>query len=176
MIRLYVVMCTLFASTVVWAAEATEVAVPVAATVQKWWQALLVPVASTLGVILAAFLSMGLLKLVKLAEKKWAFDVPASIEALMTEKARVLVAWAEEKMETRVLHEDGVKTPGAERISEVTKALFSFAAANGYDEAWTAEKCQQLAEGVLHLERSPGVGSTDGRAAAITEKLSDKPA
>jgi hypothetical protein len=172
---IYLVMLSIPA--VAWAADAAVAAPVPAAATQKWWQALLIPILSALGIAVAAIVSALLLKLVRLIETKWKIDVPANLELLMTDKARLLVAWAEEQMENRLLHGDGVKTPGAERIAAVTTALYDFAKANGYDKAWTEAKCKQLAEGILHLERvdSEAVGSTGARSEALAAATPTEP-
>lgn len=144
---------------------------------QKWWQALLIPVASALGLVVAAFIAAGLRKLVQLLEAKFKIDIPVQVEDLLAEKAKQLVAWGEEQLEKRVLHGDGVKTPGAETITKVKDALWKVADSMGYGKEYTDEKLTQLIEGVLHLNRagSEGViGSTGERAAAITAKTNGK--
>lgn len=143
---------------------------PTAEPEQTWWQAALVPVLSTLGLFIAAFLAAGLRKLVQLIEKKWNIDIPDSVEKLMTEKARWALAWAEEKAEARLLHGDGQKTSGAQKLSEVVDLLEKFAQGLGYGEEWRREKIEALAEGVLHLERDVTIGSSGERAAALAVK------
>ena len=146
---------------------------PAAATSEKeqsWWQAMLAPVLSVLGLFIAAFLAAGLRKLVQLIEKKWNIDIPDSIEKMMIDKARWAVAWAEEKAEKRLLYGDGQKTDGAQKVSEVVDLLEKFAQNLGYGEEWQREKIEALAEGVLHLERDKGVGSNGNRAAKLEEK------
>lgn len=137
---------------------------------QAWWQALLMPVLSVLGLFIAAFLTAGLRKLVQLMEQKWSIDIPDSIETLMTEKARWALAWAEEQAEKRLLYGDGKKTPSAEKLTSVVDLLEKFADSLGYGDAWQRDKIETLAEGVLHLERSAGVGSDGDRAAALKAK------
>lgn len=132
---------------------------PASGDTQSWWQALLIPVLSALGLAIAAFLTTGLRKLTQLIEKKWNIDIPDSVEKLMAEKARWLIAWAEEKAETRLLKGDGVKTDGAKKLSDVVEALEKFAQNMGYGEEWRRDKIEQLVEGILHLERDQGVGS-----------------
>jgi len=131
---------------------------------QKWWQALLVPILSLVGMFIAAFLAGGLLKLVKLIEKKWDVDVPDSIEKLMVEKSKWLIAWAEEKAENKLLYEDGKKTPGAEKLAQVVGELKKFADGMGYGDDWQEDKIEQLVYGVLHLNRegSAGVVGSNG--------------
>lgn len=143
---------------------------PVSGDTQSWWQALLVPVLSVFGMFIAAFLTAGLRKLVKLIEAKWNIDMPDSVEKLMTEKARWALAWVEEKAEKRLLHGDGQKTSGADKISEVVDLLQKFADGIGYGHDWQKDKIEGLAEGVLHLERDKTIGSTGDRAKKIEEK------
>lgn len=140
---------------------------------QSWWQALLVPVLSVVGMFIAAFLAAGLRKLVLLVEKKWSVDIPDAVEKMMYDKARWAVGWAEEKAEKRLLYGDGKKTDGAQKITEVVDLLEKFAQSLGYGEEWQREKIEALAEGVLHLERGKTVGSTvteAAREAKVAEK------
>jgi hypothetical protein len=137
---------------------------------QKWWQALLMPVLSALGLFIGAFLVAGLRKLVQLIEKKWNVDIPDSVEKLMYEKARWALGWAEEKAEKRLLYGDGKKTPGAEKLSEVVDMLEKFADSLGYSEEWQRDKIEALAEGVLHLERDKSSTSNVKRSNALAEK------
>lgn len=137
---------------------------------QSWWQALLVPVLSTLGLFLAAFLVAGLRKLVQLIEKKWNIDIPDSMEKLMYDKARWALGWAEEKAEKRLLYGDGEKTPGAEKLSQVVDMLQKFADDMDYGDEWQKEKIEALAEGVLHLERDQSVGSNGKRGEKLEKK------
>lgn len=141
---------------------------------QTWWQSLLLPILSVVGMAVAAFLTAGLRKLVKLIETKWKVDIPDSIEKLMTEKARWTLAWVEEKAEKRLLHGDGEKTPGAQKIFEVVAILDRFAIENGYGKEWQRDKLEALAEGILHLERDKTIGSNGDRAAKLKEKKADK--
>lgn len=146
---------------------------PAAATSEKqqsWWQALLVPVLSVLGLFIAAFLTAGLRKLVQLIEKKWNIDIPDSIEKLMYEKAKWALGWAEEKAEKRLLYGDGLKTPGAEKLSQVVEMLEKFADGLGYGHEWQRDKIEALAEGVLHLERDAASVSNAKRSETIAEK------
>lgn len=153
---------------------ATPAPAPAAAPsgkVQKWWQSALEPVLYAFALFLSAFLVAGLRKLTKLVERKWNVDIPDSVERMMTEKARWAVAWAEEKAEQRLLYGDGQKTPGAQKISDVTKILLDFADSLGHGHEWREEKVRALAEGVLHLERDVAVGSPEGaRADALAAK------
>jgi hypothetical protein len=175
----FATICALcFFPLLAWAAE--TVAAPAATIQQKWWQALLVPVMSAVGLIVATFIGLGLKKLTQLLEAKFKIDIPDQVEALMAEKAKQLVAWGEEQLEKRVLHGDGVKTPGAETITKVKDALWKFADGLGYGKQYTEEKLVQLVEGILHLNRagSEGViGSTSGslRAETIVAKTNGNP-
>lgn len=158
-------------------ALAADAAAPAAPATQKWWQALLLPVASALGLVVAAFIAAGLRKLVLVLEAKFKIDIPIQVEDLMVEKAKQLCAWGEEQLEKRVLHGDGVRTPGAETVTKVKDALWKVADSMGYGKEYTEEKLTQLIEGILHLNRagSEGViGSTGERAAAITAKTNGK--
>lgn len=162
-----------------WAADAAAtVAATPAPVQQKWWQALLLPVASAVGLIVAAFIAAGLRKLVQLLEAKFKIDIPIAVEDLMIEKAKQLAAWGEEQLEKRVLHGDGVKTPGAETVTKVKDALWKIADNMGYGKQYTDEKLTQLIEGVLHLNRagSEGViGSTGERAQALAATTNGNP-
>ncbi|MAG64374.1 MAG: hypothetical protein CMK74_00640 [Pseudomonadales bacterium] len=164
---------------------ATKEAEPVAAAPvkaseeQAWWQALLMPILSALGLALAAFLGTGIRKIALLIEKKWEVDIPDSMENLLTAQARRLLAYAEEKAEDKLLNKDGTKTPGAEKIKTVVDELESFTSGMGWDKAWQRDKLEKLAEGVLHLERSgnEGIGTTDGnRKVKLDEKKATPPA
>lgn len=169
------IMTLCFWPLVVLAADA--VAAAPAPVQQKWWQALLLPIASALGLVVAAFIAAGLRKLVQLLEAKFKIDIPVQVEDLLAEKAKQLVAWGEEALEKRVLHGDGVKTPGAETITKVKDALWKIADSMGYGKEYTDEKLTQLIEGVLHLNRAGSegvVGSTGERAAAIAAKTNGK--
>lgn len=175
----FATICTLcFFPLLVWAADAAATAAATPTPVQqKWWQALLVPVMSAVGLIVATFIGLGLKKLTQLLEAKFKIDIPDQVEALMAEKAKQLVAWGEEQMEKRVLHGDGVPTPGAETVKNVKDALWKFADGLGYGKQYTEEKLVQLVEGILHLNRAGSegvVGSTGERAAAITAKTNGK--
>jgi hypothetical protein len=159
------------------AAAPAAPAAPVASTnTQSWWQAMLVPVLSAFGLFLAAFLVAGLRKLTQLVEKKWNVDIPDSVEKMMYEKARWGVGWVEEKAEKRLLHGDGVKTPGAEKLSAVVDMLMKFADGLGYGDEWQKEKVEALAEGVLHLERDVSVGSNGKRGEALAAAPAATPA
>ena len=131
---------------------------------QSWWQALLMPLLSAVGLALAAFFAAGFRKVITLAEKKWDFEVPDVIEDTIINQAKRLIAWAEEKAEDRLLNGDGKKTPGAEKIGGVVTGLEEFVASRGWDRTWQRDKLEKLAESVLHLERSgnTGVGTTNG--------------
>lgn len=136
---------------------------------QTWWQAVLVPVLSVLGLFIAGFLAAGLRKLVQLIEKKWNIDIPDSFEKIMIEKAKWALGWAEEQAEKKLLYEGGAKTEGAKKINDVVDMLFEFADKSGYGDEWGREKIKKLAEGVLHLERDKTIGSSGDRAKKIEE-------
>lgn len=142
---------------------------------QSWWQALLVPILGIAGLFISGFLAAGLLKLVKLIEKKWDIDIPDAFEEIMVEKAKWAVAWAEEKAEKRLLHGDGAKTSGADKINDVVNLLTEFAEARGYGQDWSRDKVEKLAEGVLHLERDVSVGSSGDRNKKLEAKKSETP-
>jgi len=177
-LRLAVVAAYITAMTLCfWPLVALAVESAPALSTQKWWQALLLPVASALGLVVAAFIAAGLRKLVLVLEAKFKIDIPIQVEDLMVEKAKQLCAWGEEQLEKRVLHGDGVRTPGAETVTKVKDALWKVADSMGYGKEYTEEKLTQLIEGILHLNRagSEGViGSTGERAAAITAKTNGK--
>lgn len=140
---------------------------------QSWWQATLAPVFSVLGTLIAAFLVAGLRKLTRLIENKWKVDVPDKVERMMYEKARWAVAFVEEKAEKRLLHGDGKKTPGAEKIGEVVDLLQKFADGIGYGHEWQKDKVEALAEGVLHVERDKSIGSAGDRAKKLEAKKNE---
>jgi hypothetical protein len=141
---------------------------------QTTWQAALVPVLGAIGTALAAFLVGGLRKLVLIIEKKYKIDVSDTIEAMMYEKARWAVAFVEEKAEKRLLHEDGVKTSGAQKMAEAIGLVQSFANTLGYGSEWQTNKIKSLIEGVLHLERDVVIGSVGTRANKLTEKKKEE--
>jgi len=135
-------------------------------------------VLSAIGLVVATFIGLGLKKLTQLLEAKFKIDIPDQVETLMAEKAKQLVAWGEEQMEKRVLHGDGVPTPGAETITKVKDALWKFADGLGYGKQYTEEKLVQLVEGILHLNRAGSegvVGSTGTRATALVTKTNGNP-
>jgi len=163
------------ASQPVMAASQPAVVAPVVTAVaeQAWWQAALMPVLSVVGLFLASFLSLGLLKLVKLIEKKWNVDIPDSLERMMEDKAKLLVAWLEEEAENRLLNGDGKKSDKAENVAKISDQLLAYAKKLGYGEEWSAEKIDVLIKGILHLNRagSEGViGSEGARAEALAKK------
>jgi hypothetical protein len=137
---------------------------------QAWWQAMLLPVLSIIGMFIAAFLAAGLRKVVQLVEKKWSIEIPDAIEKMMYDKAKWAVGWAEEQAEKRLLYGDGKKTPGAEKLTQVVSLLETFAKSFGYSEEWQRNKIEQLAEGVLHVERGVTVGSDGARGTALLAK------
>lgn len=152
------------------AAAALPPAIPV--DEQTWWHATLVPVLGIVGLVISVTLAVGLHKAVQLLEAKLNIDIPITIENLLVEKTKQLVAWGEEQAERRLLHGDGVKTPGAEIASNVHRALHSFVEDLGYGEKYSTERLTQLIEGVLHLNRAgnEGIGSTGERAALLLTK------
>lgn len=171
----FAALCALcFFPLLVWAADVAATAAAAPAPVQqKWWEALLIPVLSAVGLVVATFIGLGLKKLTQLLEAKFKVDIPVQVEDLMVNKAKQLIAWGEEKMENRLLHGDGQKTPGAETIKNVKDALWKFADGLGYGQQYTEEKLVQLVEGILHLNRAGSegvVGSTGERAQALTAK------
>lgn len=139
-------------------------------TEQTAWQAALVPALGAIGTFLAALLVAGLRKLVLLVEKKWKIDVSDNIEKMMYEKARWAVAYVEEKAEKRLLHGDGQKTPGGQKMCDVINILQNFTNKLGYGEEWRIDKLRALAEGILHLERDVVIGSVGNRAKLLEEK------
>jgi len=126
--------------------------------VQQWWMPLLSPILTAIGTLLAAFVTVLLGKLIKLLETKYHLDVPAEVEKLLTDKAKQLVAAAEEEAERRILHGDGKPTEGAEKSKQVVKGLMEFADSLGYGKQYQEEQAKRLADAVLHLSR---VGSED---------------
>ena len=154
-------------SLVAWAAPASQPATQAAAqNTQQWWMPLLTPVLTALGTLLAAFVTVLLSKLLKLLEAKYHLDIPAEVEKLMADKAKELVAAAEEEAERRILHEGGQPTSGAEKSKQVVKGLMEFAESLGYGKQYQEEQAKRLADAVLHLSRTgmEGVGSTGERA------------
>jgi putative effector of murein hydrolase LrgA (UPF0299 family) len=140
---------------------ATQPATPVvkaAANVQQWWMPLLTPIIAALGTALAAFVTALISKLLKVIETKYKVDVPVMVEQLIADKAKQLVAAAEEEAERRILHGDGQATPGAEKSKQVVKGLMEFADSLGYGKQYQEEQAKRLADAVLHLSR---VGSED---------------
>ncbi|MGD9209307.1 MAG: hypothetical protein PVI90_00955 [Desulfobacteraceae bacterium] len=144
------------------------------ATQQTAWQAALMPILGAIGTALAALLVGGLRKLVLIIEKKYKIDVSDTIETAMYEKARWAVAFVEEKAEKRLLHEDGVKTSGAQKMAEAIGLVQSFANTLGYGQEWQYGKIKSLIEGVLHLERDVVIGSVGTRAEKLAEKKKEK--
>ena len=128
------------------------------AKTQSWWQTLLMPLVSLLGMVLATFASYGILKIIRLIEAKWKIDVPVSIENLLMEKTRVLVSAAEELAENRLLYGDGQKTPGAEKLQTALDQLETAAKQLGVNKTWTRDKLEQLVLGILHIERNETTG------------------
>lgn len=137
---------------------------------QELWQVVLMPVLSTLALLIGLLLTVGIRKLSKLVEEKYKIDIPDVVENMLSNKALQLVAWAEEKAEDRILHGDGKQTPGAEKAKQVIDALEKYAEIMGYGKEWQREQLDQLVHSVLHLERDSRVGSTGNRASALKEK------
>ncbi len=151
---------------IAWAADAAPKG-------QAMWQAILMPVLSVVALFVAAFVALGLRKLVQLIEKKWGVEVPASIENLMASKARWAIAWAEEKAEDRLLNGDGEQTPGAEKAAAVIELLEGVAKQAGYGEDWQRDKIEALVGGILHLNREGGegvIGSNGSRGEKLEAK------
>jgi hypothetical protein len=144
-------------SIVAWAAPATQ---PVAAAtqpvanVQQWWMPLLSPVLAALGTIIAAVVAALLKKLVTLFEDKYRIEVPAVVEQVISDKAKQLIAAAEEEAERKLLHGDGTPTSGAEKSKQVVDALTKFADQLGYGPQYQQEQIQKLVDGILHLNRA----------------------
>lgn len=158
-------------SLVAWAAPASQPATQTAAqNTQQWWMPLLTPVLTAIGTLLAAFVTVLLGKLIKMLEAKYNLDIPAEVEKIMENKAKELVAAAEEEAERRILHEGGQPTSGAEKSKQVVKGLMEFAESLGYGKQYQEEQARRLADAVLHLNRvgMEGVGSVGERAKALT--------
>jgi len=164
---IFTMFCALMCMPLVaWAADAVV-------KEQAMWQTILMPVLSVVALFVAAFVALGLRKLVQLVEKKWGVEVPASIEDLMASKARWAIAWAEEKAEDRLLNGDGKKTPGAEKAASVIALLEGVAQKAGYGEDWQKDKIEALVAGILHLNREGGesvIGSNGNRGTKLEEK------
>jgi hypothetical protein len=158
---------------------ATQPATPVvkaAANVQQWWMPLLTPMLAAIGTLLAAFITALLSKLIKLFEAKYKIDVPTDVEKLMAEKAKQLIAGAEEEAERRILHEDGQVTSGAAKNKEVVTALVAFAESIGYGKLYQEEQTKKLVDGVLHLSRIGSenvIGSNGDRAKRLAKANHD---
>ena len=142
----------LIITSVVLAVPASQPVTP-PANVQQWWMPLLTPIIAALGTLLAAFVTALLSKLIKLFEAKYKIDVPAEVEQMMAEKAKQLIASAEEEAERRILHGDGQVTLGAEKSKQVVAALTAFAASVGYGQQYSEEQAKRIVDGVLHLNR-----------------------
>jgi hypothetical protein len=155
----------LFTPIIAWAADAPKE--------QAMWQTILMPVLSVLALFVAAFVALGLRKLVQLIEKKWGVEIPESIENLLISKARWAIAWAEEQAEDRLLNGDGKKTPGAEKAASVIELLEGVAKKAGYGEEWQKDKIEALVAGILHLNREGGegvIGSNGSRGEKLEAK------
>jgi hypothetical protein len=145
---------------------------PVAQNVQQWWMPLLAPVLAALGTLIAAVVAALLKKLVALIEEKYKLEVPAEIEKLLADKAKQLIASAEEEAERRILHEDGTVTSGADKSKKVVTALMAFAESLGYGKQYQEEQIKKLVDGVLHLGRigSENVVGSNGERGKLLAK------
>jgi len=145
---------------------------PAVQNVQQWWMPLLTPVIAALGTALAAFVTALIAKLLKMIEAKYKIDVPAEVEKLMAEKAKQLIAGAEEEAERRILHEDGQVTSGAVKSKQVVDALVKFAESIGYGKQYQEEQAKKLVDGVLHLSRtgSENVVGSNGERGKLLAK------
>lgn len=175
---LLIVALSLIVTSVVLAAPATQPVVassqPVVQNVQQWWMPLLSPVIAALGTALAAFVTALIAKLIKILEAKYKVDVPVMIEQLLADKAKQLVAAAEEEAENRLLHGDGQLTPGAEKSKQVVAALMAYADSLGYGKTYQEEQAKKLVDAVLHLNRAGSetvIGSNGERAKLLTKAL-----
>jgi hypothetical protein len=161
-------------SLVALAAPATQ---PVASTtqpvtyVQQWWMPLLAPVLALLGTLITTIVAALLKKLVKLFEDKYHVEVPASVERLLEDKAKQLIAAAEEETERKLLHGDGIPTPGAEKSRQVVDALLGFIDRMGYGAQYQEDQIKKLVDGVLHLNRAGSenvIGSNGERSQRLS--------
>lgn len=172
---LLIVALSLIVTSVVLAAPATQPASqPAMQNVQQWWMPLLSPVIAALGTALAAFVTALIAKLIKILEAKYKVDVPVMIEQLIADKAKQLVAAAEEEAENRLLHGDGLITPGAEKSKQVVTALMTYADSLGYGKTYQEEQAKKLVDAVLHLNRAGSetvIGSNGDRAKLLTRAL-----
>ena len=160
-ISLAIVLLVLGAwSAIAWAQDA-----PVQPNTQQWWQAALTLLLGALGTFLTIVLTMALSKITKLIEAKYHVEIPAAEEQAAKDKLLSLVSSAEETAEKRILHGDGVKTPGAEKADSVIKSFMTWAAAQGFSKTWVESEARQMMEGELHLNRvdNEGVGSIGDR-------------
>ena len=123
---------------------------------------------SVVSLFLVGFLIGGLRKLIELMEDKWHIQVPKEVEALLLSKATWAVHWAEEQAENRLLHGDGKKTPGADKLSKVVDLVEEYADKLGYGDDWQKEKVTTLVEGILHVHRD--APEKEHRTSVIKEK------
>jgi hypothetical protein len=174
---LFIALLLMFVPSIIaWAAPATQAAsqpasqpAAVAANVQQWWMPLLAPILTAIGTIIAAFVAALLKKLINIFESKYNIEVPAAIEQLVGDKAKQLIAAAEEEAERRILHEDGQPTSGAEKSKQVVTALLKYVDQLGYGKQYQEEQIQKLVDGILHLNRagSDSVIGSDGARAKL---------
>lgn len=137
---------------------------------QPWWQPLVVPILAALGTALAALITAAINRLIKVLEAKYKVEVPVAIQQLVIEKAKELVAAAEEAAERKLLHEGGAVTTGAEKQKDVLTALSAFVKANGFETKYPEEELKKLVDGIVHLGRAGSynvIGSNGDRATAL---------
>jgi hypothetical protein len=141
-------------------------------------QAALMPILSTLGLVIATFVGAGVKKLASIFEKKFNVDIPDALEESMARQARRLVAAAEEKAEKRLLYGDKKDTPGAEKAAMVITSLGDYAKRLGYGPEWQKERIENLVDGVLHIDRDVVIGTpasiSPERSAALKAALNGK--
>ena len=174
---LLLVALSLIVTSVVLAAPASQPASqPVAQNVQQWWMPLLTPIIAALGTALAAFVTALISKLLKVLEAKYKVDVPVMVEQLIADKAKQLVAAAEEEAERRILHGDGQPTSGADKSKQVVTALMAFAESLGFGKAYQDEQAKKLADAVLHFSRagSENVVGSNGERGKLLAKASHR--
>lgn len=169
-IQMLILGSTALAAETVAAATAATAATP--ASVQHWWMPLAQYGMETLGFVLATLILAGIAKLIKIFEAKTKIEVPLAVENLVKERAALLIAAAEEKAENRLLHGDGIRTPGVVKCEEVVEQLLKFVNKLGYGAEWQKEKLTEVVNGLLHLNRTenPGVGSVGTRLKILTAK------
>jgi hypothetical protein len=119
---------------------------------------------------LAAVITAAINRLIKVLENKYQVEVPVAIQQLMIEKAKELIAAAEEAAERKLLHEGGTATSGADKQKEVVAGLSAFVKANGYEAKYPEEELKKLVDGIVHLGRAGSynvIGSNGERAVAL---------